>query len=110
MASQLTQWDMNIADGGGIGLNWMKSCISLLGIALLSMAACMAQEPTNPNFPQLDGGPVGLEALLTGELVSENGCLRVRSTDGDGANFLLIWPNMSEMTADGPGCATQQEF
>ncbi len=44
---------------------------------------------------------MGLEALLVGELVSENGCLRVRSIDG--ADFLLIWPNTSEMADDGRG-------
>lgn len=101
MASQLTWWDMNIAGCGGNAPNRMRSCISLLVITLLAVAACTAQEPTNPNFPQLHGGPVGLEALLTGELVSENGCLRVRSVRG--TDYLLIWPNMSEMTADGQG-------
>ena len=82
MARKLTRWDMNIPDCGKNALNRMKSCISLLGITLLSMAACTTQEPTSPNFPQLHGGPVGLEAEMEGELVSENGCLRLRGIDG----------------------------
>ena len=87
-------------------LHSAKMCISLLVIALLSMAACTEPEPANPNFPQLRGGPVGLEAEMEGELVSENGCLRLRGIDGtdyDRYDYLLIWPNMSEMTADGQG-------
>ena len=82
-------------------LHRMTSHISLLGIALLSIVSCT--EPANPpNFPQLSGGPVGLEAMIVGELVSENGCLRLRVTYDD-ASRLLIWPNTAEMTADGQG-------
>ena len=44
---------------------------------------------------------MGWEALLIGELTSDNGCLRVRTIDG--ADYLLIWPNTAEMTADGQG-------
>ena len=42
-----------------------------------------------------------MEAALVGELVSENGCLRLRETNR--YNYLLIWPQMSEMTSDGQG-------
>ena len=45
---------------------------------------------------------MGLDALLIGELVSENGCLRIRDIDGRD-NYLLIWPNAAEMIADGQG-------
>ena len=59
----------------------MTSCISLLGIAVLSIVACT--EPANPpNFPQVRGNPDGLDALLLGELVAENGCLRLRNIEG----------------------------
>ena len=83
--------------------------MSLLGIALLSILACT--EPANPpNFPQLSGGPVGLEAMLVGELVSENGCLRLRKTDTeDGAGHLLIWNQTADMTADGQGVRITDE-
>ena len=73
----------------------MTSHIWLLGIALLSIVACT--EPANPpNFPQLSGGPVGLEVMLVGELVSENSCLRLRKID-DGAGLLLIWNQTADM-------------
>ena len=81
-------------------LHRTTSHIWLLAIVLSSMAGCT--EAGNPNFPQLHGGPVGLDALLVGELVSENGCLRIRDTDGR-ADFLLIWSDAAEMTADGQG-------
>ena len=38
--------------------------------------------------------------------MSENGCLRLRGIDGtdlERYDYLLIWPNMSEMMADGQG-------
>ncbi len=84
-------------------LHRMKACTWLLGIALLSMVGCSEQESTNPpNFPHLREAPDSyMEALLVGELVSENGCLRVRSVGG--TDYLLIWPYDSEMTADGRG-------
>lgn len=65
-----------------------KAGISLLAITLLSMVGCAEPEPANPNFPQSKRGPVGLEADLVGEPVSEIGCLRVMGTDG--TDFLLI--------------------
>ena len=89
----------------------MTSYISLLGIALLSIVACT--EPANPpNFPQLSGGPVGLDAMAVGELVSENGCLRLRRIDGidDGAGRLLIWNQTADMTADGQSVRITDEF
>ena len=56
----------------------MKGYIPLLGIALLSIVVCAEPEPTNPNFPrQREESNVKLQALLVGELVSENDCLRV---------------------------------
>ena len=42
------------------------------------------------------------EALLEGELVSENGCLRVWDDENEDS-FLLMWPETSEMTEDGLG-------
>lgn len=67
------------------------------------MVGCTESEPANPNFPQLKKGPVGLEADLVGELVSENGCLRIREVNGSTSTYLIIWPNFSMMTADGQG-------
>ena len=84
--------------------------IVLLGIAVLAIVACT--EPANPpNFPQLSGGPVGLDAMAVGELVSENGCLRLRRIDGidDGAGRLLIWNQTADMTADGQGVRITDE-
>ena len=85
----------------------MTSRILPLAIAVLSIVTCA--EPANPpNFPQLSGGPVGLEALLEGELVSENSCLRLRKID-DGAGHLLIWNQTADMTADGQGVRITNE-
>ena len=39
---------------------------------------------------------------MVGELVSENGCLRLRVTYDD-ASRLLIWPQTADMAADGQG-------
>ncbi len=83
-------------------LHRAKACVSLLAIALLSMVGCTEPEPANPNFPQMKGGPVGLESYILGELVSENGCLRLRD-DTVGKAYLIIWPNFSKMTSDGQG-------
>ena len=57
-------------------------------------------------LPSVARGPVGLEAATEGELVSVNGCLRLRGIDGtdyERHDDLLIWPSMSEMMADGQG-------
>lgn len=77
--------------------------IALLGIALLSMVTCTEPELGTPNFPRLREKPNSyMEALLVGELVSENGCLRVRDAEHS-SDHLVIWPYDSEMTADGRG-------
>lgn len=77
----------------------MRSYVSLLGIVLCSIVACT--EPANPpNFPQVGGNPDGLDALLVGELVSDNGCLRLRKLD-EGIDHLIIWRQTADMTADG---------
>ena len=86
-------------------LHRIASHIWLLGVALLFMMAC-TQELTNPpNFPQLRQGDTEIldrDSLAVGELVSENGCLRIRDIDGR-PNRLLIWPSTAKMTADGQG-------
>ena len=88
-------------------LHRMTSYISLLGIALFSIVACT--EPANPpNFPQVRGNPDGLDALLVGELVSENGCLRLRKID-EGIDYLIIWHQTADMTADGQGVRITDE-
>ena len=85
----------------------MKLHISLLGIAVLAIVACT--EPANPpNFPQVRGHPDGLGALLVGELVSENGCLRLRRID-EGGDYLIIWHQTADMTADGLGVRITNE-
>ena len=79
------------------------SHIWLLGIALLSLVVCAETESANPNFPKLRDPPnTYMDALLVGELVSENGCLRVRNLE-HGSDHLLIWSYASEMTDDGQG-------
>ena len=105
-------------------LHRIKSCFSLLGVALLLMMACTVVEgpedfpaptptpmsvptptPTetsNPYLPmQSEEVSIYLEAEMVGELVLENGCLRAKG--GAEGNALLIWPYGSEMTADGEG-------
>jgi hypothetical protein len=56
-------------------------------------------------FPQIINTPSAyLEALIKGELVLENGCLRVSDVDGavNGATILLIWdPRFSTSTKQG---------
>lgn len=87
-------------------LHRLKAYIPLLAIVLLSMAACSEPESANANFPQLrqlgPGAPESLGAEAVGELISDNGCLRLRDVDG-GDNYLLIWPHTAEMTPDGQG-------
>lgn len=51
---------------------------------------------------------MGLDALLVGELVSENGCLRLRNVD-HGTDHLLIWPDTAGMTADGEGVRVRDD-
>ena len=84
-------------------LHSMKPHIWLLGVALLLMTACTQELPNPPHFPQqYQGFNIILDADLAGELVSENGCLRVRGVEIE-RNYLLIWPEMFEMTEDGLG-------
>jgi len=72
-------------------------------ILFLFLHACASQATSAPSssstsplshgssFPQLINTPSAyLEALITGELVVTNGCLRVN--DKYGNNVLLIWP------------------
>ena len=88
------------------------ACVFLLVFALLSMVTCAEPELANPNFPQLrqsgPGDPESLDAEAAGELISENGCLRLRDIDG-GDNYLLIWPYTAEMIADGQGVIVRDD-
>ena len=54
---------------------------------------------TPPHFPQQREGLDVLEALLEGQLVLEDGCLRATSVNG--TDYLLIWPHGYELTVDG---------
>ena len=54
---------------------------------------------TNPHFPQMREDGDAMDALLVGDLVLENGCLRLQSMDG--TDHLLIWPLRFELTVDG---------
>lgn len=60
--------------------------------------------PPSPylHFPQQhgEGRSVIYEALLKGELVLENGCIRARTTDGL-SDHLLIWPPGFQLSVDG---------
>ena len=108
-------------------LHRMKTCFSLLGVALLLMTACTVAEgpegfpkqrhtptptsvptptPTEMSNPYLPMQPEDvnfyMEAALVGELVLENGCLHA-TKDEAGGDVLLIWPYGSEMTTNGKG-------
>ena len=67
------------------------------------MAACKEvggpELTTAPHFPLLREETIVMEAALKGELVLENGCLRVKSVNG--AGYLLIWPKRHKLTVDG---------
>lgn len=65
-----------------------------------------SEEPPSlgDHFPQMKHTVGGMEALLEGELVLENGCLRVRSAHGsaDEPSSLIIWDlRFSTRTEDG---------
>ena len=82
----------------------MTTTILILGIVLLSMMACKeADGPellTNLHFPQVREDMADrMTALLEGELVLKDGCLRVKSLDG--AGHLLIWPQRFKLSVDG---------
>lgn len=69
--------------------------IALIFIIFLITISCTNNEATNAplsgiHFPQMISTPNAyMEALIKGELVLDNGCLRVRGLDG--AAVLLIW-------------------
>ena len=81
------------------------------------LTACVGQAASVPtstpvntlslgtHFPQIINTPSAyLEALIKGELVLENGCLRVSDVDGavNGATILLIWdPRFATSTKQG---------
>ena len=77
----------------------------ILGAVLLLIVACNEADgpgsSTNPHFPQLreGGDALIMEALVEGELVLENGCLRAKTQDG--SSLLLIWPQRFKLNADG---------
>ena len=54
---------------------------------------------TNPHFPWLRRDGDVMEADLRGELVLENGCLRIKRMGG--TNYLLIWPQRFKLSVDG---------
>ncbi len=85
--------------------------VGLLGIILLSMMACSgvasSELLTNPHFPQLREDGDAMDALLEGELVLEDGCLRV--TNVDGTDYLLIWPQRFNLSVDGEDIRTSDD-
>jgi len=86
-------------------------CIFLMLTACAGQAARVpTSTPVNTSslgthFPQIINTPNAyMEALIKGELVLENGCLRVNGVDGavNGATILLIWdPRFSTSTKQG---------
>lgn len=69
--------------------------VAIIGIIIVSM--CIINTPTSaPFFPQQKEKPaIYMDALLVGELVLEDGCLRV-------CDYLLVWPHgFSLSTEDG---------
>lgn len=120
-----------LGSGVGTGLDIRENCVSLFAAdpatfeaqleaagRRLSDAVCI--EPVGPYpepppqepveglfFPRLDppeGPLVEMDALLIGELVEENGCLRVR-WDAEGPGVLIIWPYDHSLTVDAEGRA-----
>ena len=80
-----------------------------ISVALVLLSTVGCTEPANPpNFPQVRGNPDGMDAMLVGELVSENGCLRLRKID-EGTDHLIIWRQTADMTADGQGVRITDE-
>ncbi len=75
-----------------------------IAIALLmTITACSDNSVTTPSpaafFPQQrDAKPDSMDALLVGELVLADGCLRVN--DSDGNSLLLIWPRDFSLRTD----------
>ena len=83
---------------------WKRTLTTM--IVYLTITACTNNTSTGTpslvfSFPQSINTPtVFLEALLTGELILTNGCLRVNDTDGK--SILLIWhPGFSTRTHQG---------
>ena len=64
-------------------------------------AASRSSGSSPPHFPQMREGAINIvmEALLEGELVLENGCIRAKSKGG--ADRLLIWPERFKLSVDG---------
>ena len=54
---------------------------------------------TYPYFPKLVEQTLVMEAETQGQLVLENGCIRLK--DMDDTDYLLIWPPRFELTVDG---------
>ena len=81
----------------------MTTPILILAIVLLSMVACKdADGPellTSPYFPQVREDGAIMQALLEGELVLKDGCLRLERT-GSSRHF-LIWPRRFKLSVDG---------
>jgi hypothetical protein len=84
----------------------------ILGVWLLSACAPIPSMPEPGNieagvyFPQLapmDEMPL---ALMYGQLVNEDGCLRVVANEG-GESYLVLWPAGAEVIADGETIAIQ---
>lgn len=72
----------------------LKQVCCLVTVLLMTIA-CNNSSVTTPSpapfFPvQKDAKPDFMDALLVGELILVDGCLRLN--DSDGNSFLLIWP------------------
>ena len=82
----------------------MQTQAFVIIIILLIITAC-SDNPTNtpsptPFFPQQRDEPNGsMEALLVGELVLVDGCLRVN--DSSGNSYLLVWPQGFSLRTEG---------
>ena len=81
----------------------MFAITCLIGTTCAGQAASTPTDPPSPvsHFPQQINTPNAyMDALIKGQLVLVNGCLRVNDTDGN--SILLIWrPGFSTRTEEG---------
>ena len=68
--------------------------LAIMGLCGCGNGLSATSEPENIYFPQLkpvNGERVFMEALLIGELVVVNGCIRMNSREGS-TSYLVVWP------------------
>lgn len=95
-----------------MNLNLKALIIGIVIIMLIVISGCVEEpqqddKPVNissptPFFPkQSDPNLDAMNALLVGELVLVDGCLRVDDNDPDIDNYLLVWPYGFSLSTEG---------